>query len=146
MKTTAKDIILLCKGWYNEQIYPTISDALKEYYCENYMPMPVDGKCEDEEFLLETLLLQVIQEIEAEYPDRLNGFIKGFIHQSLIKNILLDELDAIHNVEIFYYIINFLKNLPLQGANLVTIDTDDYFTSHIADGEEIVELKMPIIN
>ena len=55
MKTTAKDVILLCKGWYDKEKYPTMLEALKQYYRKNY--------CDDmEEYLNESYLLKIVLE------------------------------------------------------------------------------------
>ena len=29
-----KDVILICKGWYNKEKYESVMDALKAYQCE----------------------------------------------------------------------------------------------------------------
>lgn len=125
MKTTAKDIILLCKGWYDKEKYPTILDAIKQYYRKNY--------CEDmeeylnESFLLKTVMLQVMQEIAEKYKDRIYGFINRYLLSSELLLMLPDTDNSDYDYVMFYRIICFCRNLKMRGDGVEEIDTSEYF-------------------
>lgn len=125
MKTTAKDIILLCKGWYDKEKYPTILEALKQYYRKYYSEQFEEQL--NERFLLKILLLQTMQEIAKDYPDRLIGFVNEYlIGTRWIYDY--DENNQDYDYQMFYRIINFLANLQIKGHTFCKeIVLEDYF-------------------
>lgn len=125
MKTTAKDIILLCKGLYNHDLYPTILEALKQYYRDYYNTDMEEFL--NENFLLRTVLIDVMHEISEKYPDRLRGFINGYLIYSEKLFIIPDELNNDYDYQIFYRIVNYLSRLKMRGDGVIEIDTSDYF-------------------
>ena len=124
MKTTAKDVILICKGWYDKEKYPTVLEALKEYYRKNY--------CNDmeehlnERFILRVILIEVMREIASKYPDRLLGFVNGYLTYGQML-FMPDENNNDYDHQLFYRIINFLARLQMRGDERIEIDTDEYF-------------------
>ena len=76
-KTTAKDVILLCKGWYDKKQYPNLLEALKQYYRKTYSENYEEYLNED--FLLKTVLTDAMREIVGNYPDRMKGFINLYL-------------------------------------------------------------------
>ena len=124
MKTTAKDVILLCKGWYDKEKYPTVLEALKEYYRKNY--------CNDmeehlnERFILRVILIEVMREIASKYHDRLLGFVNGYLIYGQML-FMPDENNNDYDHQLFYRIINFLARLQMRGDERIEINTDEYF-------------------
>lgn len=124
MKSTAKDVILLCKGWCDREKYPTTLDALKEYYRKNY--------CNDmeehlnERFILRVILIEVMREIAIKYPDRLLGFVNGYLTYGQML-FMPDENNNDYDHQLFYRIVNFLARLQMRGDERIEIDTDEYF-------------------
>ena len=124
MRTTAKDVILLCKGWCNREKYPTTLDALKEYYRQNY--------CNDmeeylnERFILRVILIEVMREIANKYTDRLIGFVNGYLTYGEML-FMPDENNNDYDHQLFHRIVNFLTRLQMRGDELIEIDTDEYF-------------------
>lgn len=124
MRTTAKDVILLCKGWYDREKYLTVLDALKQYYRKNYCNDMED--CLNEKFLLRVILIETMREIAVKYPDRLVGFINSYLTYGQII-FMPDEKNNDYDYQLFYRIVNFLSNLQTNGDGFIEIETDDYF-------------------
>lgn len=124
MKSTAKDVILLCKGWYDKNKYETILDALKEYYRKNYTNNLED--CLNEKFILRIILIEVMREIATCYSDRLIYFVNQYLIYG--KTIYMPNPENIeYDHQLFYRITNFLANLNMHSDKLTNIDTSDYF-------------------
>lgn len=124
MKTTAKDVILLCKGWYNKEKYPTVLDALKQYYRKNYCDDMEDQL--NERFILRVVLIEAMREIANKYPDRLFGFVNGYLTYGEML-FMPDETNNDYDHQMFYRIVNFLARLQMRGDERMEIDTDEYF-------------------
>jgi len=131
MKTTAKDVILLCKGWYDKEKYPTILDALKQYYRKNYSDQFEDQL--NEKFLLRIVLQQVMYEIVKYYPDRLIGLINIYLFSDNVFHIVPDENNHDYDYRLFYKINYFLCNLKMRGNGFINIDTSDYLEEYTDD-------------
>lgn len=128
MINTMTDVILLCKGWYNKDKYPTLLDALKEYYRRNYSENMEQYL--NERFITEVILKNVMEDIVTRYPDRMYGFINPYLFYGSLF-IVPDESNNDYYYSLFYRIVHFLGNLQMQGDGLVTIDTDGYFHTEI---------------
>lgn len=128
MKTTAKDIILLCKGWYDKEKYSSILEALKAYYKKNYCS-DVDENILTEAFLLEVLLRPAMWELSINYQDRFSYFVSQYLFgKSLsVRLSLPDEKNVDYEYQLFYRITSFLTNLIMRGEAWYEIETDDYF-------------------
>lgn len=124
MKTLAKDVILLCKGWYDDKKYPTILDALKQYYRKNYNDDMEEQL--NESFLLHTILEQAMYEIADKYPDRLRYFTNQFLIDTPTLYIP-DTNKKDYDYQLFYRIIGFLHNIRMRGDEMIAIDTNEYF-------------------
>ena len=134
MKSTTKDVILLCKGYYDKEKYPTLLDALKEYYrkyCGNVLQ-----ELFDESFLCDTLLPEVMLGIEQHYPDRLCSL--SYVLMPTYEPILMPDADN-HNYayQLFWRIAEFLNTVPLRGDNLTEIDVSAYFP--VKKSDEVTE-------
>ena len=129
IKTTAKDVILLCKGWYNHDLYPTILEALKQYYRKNYS-MDMEEYL-NEIFLFRVILLDVMREITEKYPDRLKGFVNGYLDNVETIFGISDKSNNDYGYQMFYRIINFLSRLRMKGDGVVEIDTSEYFVDDL---------------
>lgn len=143
MKTTAKDIILLCKGWYDKEKYPTVLEALKQYYRKNY--------CDDmeevlnERFILRVILIEVMREIASKYSDRLLGFINGYLTYGEML-FMPDENNKDYDYQLFYRIVHFLARLKMRGEGWQEIETDEYFyEDYDEDGNKHMKLIEDII-
>lgn len=143
MKTTGKDIILLCKGWYDKNRYSTILDALKEYYRKNYN---TDMENYLNEKFLFFLLKETMWEIAKDYPDRLVYFVNRFLSPNELGLLIPNEEDTSYIHQMFYRIVMFLNTLQMRGNGFVEIDTDDYFYEDIdEEGHECRKLMEDIV-
>lgn len=127
-KTTAKDVILLCKGWYDKEKYTSKLSALKQYYRERYCCDMEDVLREQpERFLLRTVIEQAMYEVINNYPDRLRGFINGYVIASEIRLFGIPDRELSYDEMLFYRIVSFFSSLQMRGDGLIEIDTEDYF-------------------
>lgn len=135
MKSTAKDIILLCKGWYDKEKYSTILDALKGYYRKYYVS-EIEDEILTESFLLNILLNQTMWEISKFYPDRFINFTSQYMfgENLSIKLTLPEEKNKDYEYQLFYRIVAFLHNLNMHGETLENIDTREYFYEKYDEG------------
>lgn len=131
MKTTTKDVILLCKGWYNKEKYPTKLDALKQYYRKNYSEDFEEYL--NESFLFKAVLVDVLKWLTLKYPDRLVKFIDGYLSYGETIFWIPDETNQNYEYQMFYRIVNFLARLQMRGDGLIEIDTSEYFTDEFQD-------------
>lgn len=144
-KTTAKDVILLCKGWYDHILYPTILEALKQYYRKNYCIDMEESL--GEKFLFRIVLIEVMREIADKYPDRLRGFINGYLAYGEMIFGVPDELNNDFDYQMFYRIVNFLTRLKMKGDGIVEIDTSEYFVEELQDQhDQITREHLPFHN
>ena len=126
-KTMTKDIILLCKGWYDQEKYPTVLDALKQYYRKNYCYGKHDMDEQlNERFIFRVLLIEAMREITKEYPDRLIGFMNGYLTDVQLL-FIPDENNNDYDYQMYHRIKTFLARLPMRGDGWIEIDTSAYF-------------------
>lgn len=145
MQSTTKDVILLCKGYYNKENYPTVLDALKEYY-RKYGGSCLTKDFLDETFLNEALLSEVLNGIATRYPDRLHTLVTTTLVSPADSILLPDSNNNDYGYQVFWRIVGFLKAVPLRGEGLMEIDVSDYLTVNIAeDGTKHLELIREII-
>lgn len=146
MKSTAKDVILLCKGWYDEEKYQSKLEALKEYY-RRYYNDDMDEFL-NEEFLVKTVLADVIREIQSKYKDRFVYIINCICNIDPFRLYISipDSSNENFYYQLFYRIIGCLGNMRMHGDGLTEIDTDDYFIERVhLDGEHEKKLRIDII-
>ena len=132
MKTMAKDVILLCKGWYDKEKYPTVLEALKQYYRVKYSDQFEEQL--NESFLLHIVLEQTMQEIVRKYPDRMVGFVNLYL---ITKRGIWGYNDGNNDYDhqLFERITSFLASLKMRGEGFIEINTDDYFEGYILNEE-----------
>lgn len=123
MKSLLKDVILICKGYYNKDKYLSVKDALVAYYKKNYS----DDYDVTDEFLLNTLIRSAMIELCEKYPDRLLMIMDGYIMKA-------GDADS-YSSQLLSAIILAFHDLCMRGPNLIDIDTSIYFT--IIDGERV---------
>lgn len=134
MKTTAKDVILLCKGWYDNEKYPTTLDALKQYYRKNYCYGKHDMDDQlNERFILRVLLIEAMREIVLNYPDRMVGFVNGYLIYGAMM-FIPDEKNNDYDYQLYHRIRIFLTNLQMRGEGRKEIETDEYFYDDYDEG------------
>ena len=138
MKTTAKDVILLCKGWYDRNKYPTKLDALKEYYRKYYSTEYEEYL--GEHFLLETVMKDVMYEMVRDYPDRLPRFVSVCLDSNLLSKLYGLEEDVDYKTATFYRIVVFLSGLQMKDPDgkIIPIDASDYFGDRYKLKEDII--------
>jgi hypothetical protein len=127
-KSHGKDIMLLCKGWYNQEKYETTKDALNEYYYKNYGNEDIIG---DYDAINQILLKPAIQELLTERFQRL--FISCMFETDVIdywkfdiKHMNVIRLD--YEEELYYRMTKFLRALQTNnGDGNIYIDTSDYW-------------------
>ena len=130
-KTTAKDVILLCKGWYDKDKYSSLLEALKQYYRKTYSDDYEEYLGEG--FLLKTVLNDAMQEITKKYPDRMPAFINQYILYGETIYGIPDGTNQDYDYQMFYRIAEFFKRLQMRGDGLIEIDTHDYFVENLQD-------------
>lgn len=123
MKTLLKDVILICKGYYDKDKYLSVKDALVAYYMKNYS----DDYDVTDEFLLNTLIRGAMIELCENYPDRLPMIMNEYI-------IKAGDADS-YSSQLLSAITLAFHDLCMRGGNLVDIDTSCYFT--IVDGRRV---------
>lgn len=143
VEKTAKDVILLVKGWYNRKMYLTVLDALKEYYWERFS----EDYDPDESLLLDALLWPSLEYVLTQYPDRIKHFLISCEKERI--NIWYGEKvhNDIYQIQMCYRIMDFFKTLPMRGDKLQEINVDNWFENknklNISENER--RLKKPII-
>lgn len=130
-KTTAKDVILLCKGWYDKEHYKSLLDALKQYYrkaySDNYEEYLNEG------FLLKTVLSDAMRETARNYPDRVNVFISQYLLYGETIYGIPNKENQDYEYQMFYRIAEFFKRMQMRGDGLTEIDTQEYFVDDLQD-------------
>lgn len=156
VKTHGKDIMLLCKGWYDKDKYKTLKDALVAYYNKNYRYPEDYVEDLDYHYINTVLLKQAIQELLTErfnymfigYLFDTDGFMSWKFDRFVIKDLSYDE-------ELFYRLCMFIDNLLLIDKNdkgdVINIDTSAYYKKDengniIYDENHCRTLDEPIIN
>lgn len=127
-KTHGKDIMLLCKGWYNKEKYKTLKDALIEYYHkyygnEDYTP--------DYDFINKVLLKQAVQEL---LTDRFNGLLVSCLFDTDVADIWkfdikhMKLIDLSYEEELYYRLTKFLNKFKTNNRDgIIYIDTSVYW-------------------
>ena len=67
-----------------------------------------------------------MSEIANKYPDRLFGFVNGYLTYGEML-FIPDETNNDYDHQMFYRIVNFLARLQMRGDERMEIDTDEYF-------------------
>lgn len=126
-KTHGKDIMLLCKGWYDKEKYKTTKDVLIAYYhkhygCEDITP--------DYRFINQVLLRPAVEEIMCDKFK--NRFISCLIDIDCCDTWKIDNMKAkelSYDEELYYRLIKFLgMGLMVQDQNgNILIDTSAYW-------------------
>lgn len=128
-KTHGKDIMLLCKGWYNKEKYKTTKDALIAYYNKNYWYPNDKVKILEFRFINNVLLKPAIQELLTEnfihmfisYLFDIDGFDIWKFDDMKIKELPYDE-------ELYYRLTGFLSRLRAKDKDLnINIDDSAYW-------------------
>lgn len=132
MQNMTKDVILLCKGYYDKDKYPTVLDALKEYY-RKYCGCCLVKDFFDESFLRETLLSEVLNGLAVHYPDRLRALVTSVLMSPSESVLLPDGNNNDYSYQVFWRIVGFLKAVPLRGEGLMEIDVSDYLAENITE-------------
>jgi len=133
-KTHGKDIMLICKRWYDREKYHTVKDALNQYYQERYL---LGDPCEEPlsfKFINTVLLKPAVEELLNETFKL--SFIDWIFNKHIVEPI---ESEGTTYDEILYYkIIGFLSNLYKStghDSSEILINTDEYW---VRSNEEIV--------
>lgn len=126
-KTQGKDIMLLCKGWYDEEKYTTLKDALTAYYHKNYGN---EDLTPDYGFINEVLLKPVmVYEFADINPYMLMNYI--FSNDLLIR---MKDKEGSFDEGLYNRITTFLSNLTTKN----NIDTSAYWKKD-EDGKVIFD-------
>ena len=144
-KTHGKDIMLICKRWYNTNKYKTTKEALEQYYAEQYN----HNKREilTYKFIIDVLLQPAIKEFMLidEFKDKFIDFI--------FTNIPIKKPVNDYYENLYYRLIQFLDSLiccrkDADNELITIINTNDYFINskeEITGRSMFVMLKDPII-
>lgn len=134
-KTHGKDIMLLCKGWYDKEKYKTTKDALIEYYHKHYGNEDITP---DYGFINFVLLKPAIDELLTE---RFRGlFIHCLFDTDIFTPWKYDRMNIkefSYEEELYYRLNNFIHSLrSLEDDDTVLIDTSDYWLKE--NGLEVI--------
>ena len=101
------DIYTLCKGWYDEKKYPTLLDALNEYYHKNYGN---ENFTITKDFALQLFIYPLVTEIINRNPRLVNYLFNPAIEEfNNTQNMSLHDimyarcLTLIHNTKKYVF-------------------------------------------
>lgn len=128
MRTTLKDVALLCKGYYDRKKYSSAYDALKQYYREYYVEN-IEEELLSKNFIVKVVLQQAVQELVDEYPDRTRKLVLDLLKNDpfLIFENNGTEDNSLYYETLFTKITCFFHCLIMRGDGFKEIDTSDYF-------------------
>ena len=135
MKIMAKDVILLCKGWYDKEKYPTLFEALRERYLKTIPDFISDDDFIEEMksgFTVKSLLYNILEptmkEIVLHYNDRMRDFLIYLFYCCNEKDSEFGYSDENNCVYILSdVIIKFLSSIRFRGDKIIEINVDEYF-------------------
>jgi hypothetical protein len=137
-KTHGKDIMLLCKGWYDRNKYKTLKDALIAYYNKNYRYSDDYEETLTYSFINKVLLKQAVHELLTE---RFTYLFVNYLFDTdafsiwKYEGMKIKELE--YEEELYYRITGFINNLKgIDADGIVNINTSDYWLRD-DDGNEI---------
>lgn len=116
-KTLLKDIILLCKGYYNQKVFLTVNDALSEYYREYISLYDVDIS---DKVVIMRIFVPAMTELMKKYPDRVSA------KECLDFIVSLSLSDTETTAPVFEFFVNLFKNISFGGKALIPMNIDDY--------------------
>lgn len=116
-KTLLKDIILVCKGYYNQKVFLSVSDALGEYYREYISLYDVDIS---DKVIIMKIFVPAIQELMKKYPDRVSA------KECLDFIVSLSLSDTETTAPVFEFFVNLFKNISFGGKGLIPMVIDAY--------------------
>lgn len=130
MRTTEKDILLLCKGHYDHDKYKTLEEAMLAYYNKHFRYETNQVDVIPYKIIVNLLLNECIKAFLN--PETQNSFIWYIINQESIKERQLSNSEK----EMDYYEIFFhrattwlcLLDVRDKGKNWI-IDLSDYFNN-----------------
>lgn len=149
-KTHGKDIMLICKGWYDRVKYETTKDALVSYYNKNYRYPEDKVETLEYRFINTVLLKPAIQELLTE---RFTYMFVNYLFDtdafSIWKFDGMKMKELSYDEELYYRLIGFLNNLICVDHDAtINVDTSNYWLredginvkvdSHRVLAEEIV--------
>jgi hypothetical protein len=116
-KTHGKDIMLLCKSWYDKEKYKTLKEALTAYYHKHYNNEDI---VPDYGFINDVLLKPImVYEFANTNPHMLMNYI--FSNDIIIRS---KENDGVtYDEGLYNRITSFLSNQVVKGM----IDTTAYW-------------------
>ena len=142
-KTLGKDILLICKGYYNKEKYKSVLEAFNAYYHTEYL-------CEDitmdEGFAIQLFLKPCVKEFLKERE--VNWFCENYLFKVSMHEIGLShdrmlrkkEVKEMSFDEVLYYrLISWLCCLQVKDYNNEwIIDLSDYHSREDGGIENIV--------
>ena len=115
-KTHGKDIMLLCKGWYNKTEYKDIKDALIAYYHKNY---GCENITPDYGFINQVLFEPAIREFSEDF----NYMLVSYIFKPCIVGMVNDK-NISYEEGLYNRLVSFFNMMMV----LDKVDTSIYFT------------------
>lgn len=147
-KTHGKDMMLICKRWYDRDKYLTTKDALERYYQEKYLlGDPLEENHLSFGFINTVLLKPAIQELLNERFKYL--FIEWIFTNTVFEAI--NRTDVTYDEMLYHKMTGFLSQLRHfeDHSNIVVVNTDGYWLTD-ENGKDIIKdsariLAEPII-
>lgn len=133
-KTHGKDIMLLCKGWYDKEKYITLKDALIAYYHRDYGNTDITP---DYGFVNTVLLKPAIEELFTEKLKYL--FLQHIFNDSYIYH--MKQPSQTYEEELFRRLTGFLFSIRCQTDDSILVNTSDYWLK-----ENGLEVKVDLHN
>ena len=127
MRTTEKDILMICKGRYNHDKHENFEAALDAYYREHYLISKEDLPILSHKFLLTLWFNDCVKAFLK--PETMNSFWFHVIHnESMAEKCFLNEDGCTEFYDVMYHrIVTWLTLLQVRDENgNWIIDLSDY--------------------
>lgn len=130
MKTTEKDILMLCKEHYDHDKYKTLEEAMLAYYNKHYRYEENKADAISYKFIVTLWINACIKTFLN--PETQNSYLLYVVNQeSIHERNLRDSKDAVDYYEAFFYrAVTWLCLLDVRDKDKNwIIDLSDYFNA-----------------
>lgn len=122
MKTTAKDILMICKEHYDHEKYGCLEDALDAYYRKYYGVYENSMLPLRYEFMCNLWLRKCVAEFAT--PKNIGGLWAVLF--AIEFPITEEDINRDYWFQLFDRIVNWLHFLPVRDGDTWLIDLSDY--------------------
>lgn len=125
MKSTEKDVLMICKGHYDHRKYKTIKEALDEYYRKNYRVSKEIVPELSYHLIVNFFLNECIKTFIT--TDTISCFLYKIILEETLEEKIKDNVSTEFYKILYYRIVKWLSSLRVMDKhdNWI-IDLSDY--------------------